>query len=275
MRMELVKGPLAEAWGALRAGFWDIFGMMLRIDALAVLIIAAGVVAAFVAGMALWQASAVGAIALAFIIAIAAILAGAIVASAAYNYIDAKSGKRKIDFSATIRGNALPMLGYGILSLLIYGIVFSPFFAAYYFVYKSGGVGGAGPLLAEFLIRIGLSAVSAIISLFVQFAIFEILISKAGVLEGFARSIRIVRKNLLETIVFSIIVWGVESAIAIPFTLAGILVVLVFFFAAAAGGPVALIIPLVLAIVLVVLLSALGNSISITARHKYWMRARR
>src|SRR5512143_2088334 len=148
MRLELVKGPLVEAWGMIRSEFWDIYIMMLKVEALAFAVIAAFIVAAALAAVALFQASAAAALALAAVIALAGLFLGSVVVSAAYNYIDAKSGKKRISFPESLRANALPMLGYDIVCALVFLLVFAPFMGLLFILYTSGGIGeGAARIL--------------------------------------------------------------------------------------------------------------------------------
>lgn len=277
MRMELVKGPLAEAWGALRAGFWDTYFTVLKFEVLALFFICAGIIAGVLAALALWQASLPAAIALALLAMFAGTYAGSVFFSLSYSFIDARAAKRSLDFSGALRANALPMLWFDILGAAIYFVAFSPIIAALAYLYISGGIGGdrLETAVAEFLFRVMMSAVSAVISLFVQFAIFELLISRNGAIGSFGRSFRLVRRNFWETVVFSIILWAVESAIAIPFTIIGIVAGLVVFIAAAGGGPVAWAVLVVLAMAFIAMLGALGSTIAITARHRFWSRARK
>ncbi len=277
MRMELVKGPLAEAWGALRAGFWGTYGTVLKFEALALLFICAGITAAVLGALALWQASLPAAIALASLAMLAGLYAGSVFFSLIYSYIDARAAKKSLDFSGTLRANAIPMLWFDILGAAIYFVAFSPIIAALAYLYLSGSIGGGRleTAVAEVLFRIMISAVSAVISLFVQFAVFELLLSRAGAVGSFGRSFRLVRRNFWETVVFSIILWAVESAIAIPFTIIGIVAGLVVLLAAAGGGPVAWAILIVLAMAFIAVLGALSSTIAITARHRFWSRARK
>ncbi len=276
MRLELVKGPLAEAWGMLRAEFWSIYWMMLKIEAVAFAVVAAFVILAAVVTLPLLKGFPLPAIALAALIALAGLFLASVVISAAYNYIDARSGKRRASFSESMRANALPMLGYDIAVALIFALIFAPFMALFFVLYTSGGLGpGAGEVILEFLIRIGLTAVSAVITLFIQFAIFELLISRSGVLESFSRSLRIVRRNMLETIAFSIILWAVESAIAVPFSIIALVLVVIAIFGGISAGLAVVAISALLLVVLLCLMGALTNSVSITAKYKYWMRARK
>ncbi len=275
MRMDLVKGPLAETWGLLRSDFWTVFSTMLKVAVMALLIVAATLVAAFAAAFALAGVSVIPAIIAGAAILLAGIFLASIVGSVNYNFIDALCGKRRIDFSASMRGNAIPMLGYDAVSLLIYLAVSAPFIALIAMLALSRGLAGLNGLIAEFLIRIGLTAVSAVVSFLIQFTIFELLVSRKGLLESFGLSLRIVRRRPLETIAYSIIVWALESVIAIPFSIALVLLVFAAILAAPAFGIEAVAAIAILAAALVMVMVALTNAVSITARYKYWTRARK
>ncbi len=274
MKMELVKGPLAEAWGMLRSDFRAIFATMLKVALLTLIVVFAFLIGAAAVAVALWNLSIPAALALALVLALAGVFLGSVVSSVNYNFIDARSGKRRLDFSATIRANILPMLGYDLANALIFLVISAPFFAIF-LVLAPGGLQGVNGLAAEILFRVGLTAVSAVVSLFIQFTIFELLVSRKGLLESFGRSLRIARTKPLETIAFSVIIWALESVIAIPFSIALVLLVFGAILAVPKFGLGALAVILVIAAAIVVVLAALTNSVSVTAKYKYWSRARK
>ncbi len=275
MRMEMVKGPLAEAWGMIRSDFWPISTTMLKLALIALLVIAAALVSAAAAGWALWSASPLAAIAIGAALAVVGLYLASVVGSVNYNFIDARSGKRRIDFSGSMGDNAVPMLWFDIANSLIFVVIAAPFMVLIFMLVASSGAGGLQTAVAEFLIRIGLTAVSAVVSFVIQFTIFELVVARKGILESFGRSLRIVRRYPLESVAFSVVIWAVESVIAIPFTIIFVALAFGALFALPSFGYTALIVAGIACAALVAVMAALTNTVSITARYKYWMRARK
>jgi hypothetical protein len=279
VRLELAKGALVETWGMIRADFWGIYRTILAIEALSIGAGIAGIAAGIVAGYAIAQASVIAGIAVGAVLAAAGVYLATAVRSLNYSFIDAKCRKARIGFRAAFRENLRPMLWYDIALALVYGIVFAPFIAAIALSVAASAAGAApAGLLIQFMLRIGLAAVSAAVWFFIQFAIFELLLGRAGLAGGFGRSLRIVRGNLLETAAFSIVLWAVESAISIPaiILMAALFIAGLFAYggAGAAAGTAILAIALAFAVALAVALQALFLMLNVVAGYKFWQRAR-
>ena len=70
-------------------------------------------------------------------------------------------------------------------------------------------------VIVKLLLAVAETILAAIFYLFAQFAVFELIIGRRGAIESYLRSFRMVRRNLLETFIFSVLLWIVESVVSI------------------------------------------------------------
>jgi hypothetical protein len=183
-------------------------------------------------------------------------------------------------FSANIG----PILKYSIATLLIYLLAFAPFLALFFLMFGLAfldGSGGSGPAalaiqLGQVGIRIILTIIGSIIYLFTQFAIFELLLGKRGILDSFRHSYGIMIRFPLETIIFTFALWAAQLAAGLPFGLAIMGLVLFGF----TGGLLAayipwLIIPIIvvgvlLLVALIIASTVVQASLLLSAQYVYW-----
>ena len=275
MRSEMVKSPLTESWALIQKEWKSILWGLVKIDLLAAGALVLGVLIAILAGFLLSGVSVLAAVILMALIAIPFIFIIQAISSIAYNFIDAKWSKKKLSFSDTFQENLLPMTGYTLVIFLIRALVVLPFLVLF-FVAVLGAGEGLAATLAEVLFRIVISIALAIVDLFLQFAVFEILISRSGVLSGFGKSYALVRKNFYETAVFSFVLWVIGVAISVPFII--LIVALLFLgmlgLAVPGIGLVIMAFVGVILIALALLLNAATTAITITSQYRFWGKAR-
>ena len=278
MRNELIKAPLTESWALLRKEWRGLIGGLIKIDLLTFAAAIAGIILVVLAGFLLSGISLIAAVALMALIAIPLIIVVQAIRSIGYNFIDSAWSKKRISYSDVFQENLLPVAGWAVVMFLIRLAVAIPFLALF-FLAVLGSQGGDGRLvytLAELLFRIFLGIALAIVDLFLQFAIFEIVLSRSGVLQGFGKSFGLVRKNLVETVLFSFILWVIEAAVSVPILI--LVFALVFFgvlgLAIPGIGLIALAIIALLVIPIFLVFSALTRAITVTSQYRYWGRAR-
>ncbi|MFH1784947.1 MAG: hypothetical protein ABH842_00815 [Candidatus Micrarchaeota archaeon] len=301
MALEFITDSLGKTIELLKKDFFSIFKGIFLIQFLATIVVLIGIGIAIapylllgISAFGLAGPSLVGSALIitifAVIILFVALFFSGVVNSVSYNFIDKKCKNEELDIIAQIRVNIVPFFLYVIANILITLVILGPFYVIYLIISLGTNFSGSPMLilagsLIELVLRVIISIVAAILHLFIQFAIFEVIIARKGIVESFKRSIDIVKNNLLETFLFSLLLWAIISAVMMILLLVlvgiGIVIGLVLFGlgmigASALSGVMYLIIPVglvILAIVFLVLIIAIAtlqNLIEITAQYNYW-----
>lgn len=295
---DVLSRAASEAFEFLRRDYRRLFVNLLKVEVISLIIMAMTLVfiwsAAFITLQnvaAFYSSLAMAAITVGVIAAIG--LAGGFFAAVAnsigYNVVDSAYSKTHMRYVRTFRGNMFPMLKYLLMSILINSVAFLPFLALFigiaYLTYEQLGTTASVLLInmAELILRVVLAVLGAILYLFLQFAIFELLIGRRGVVESFRESIGIMRGYPLETMIFSFALWAVITGISIPFM---IVFLLLFVLAAGAGigissiaGALAfwplLIVGGLFFLGLLLVFSVITNAVLYAAQYVYWKQVRR
>ncbi|MFN7991339.1 MAG: hypothetical protein U0R44_04240 [Candidatus Micrarchaeia archaeon] len=281
MKTDTIKGPLAETWGILRTEFMDLLKGVLKIELLCLFIVLVSLIAAAAAVIALNGISVIASVLAGAVILIAGLAGAGIVNSVNYNFVESVVNKRKMIFPDTVRGNALPFIKYVLFTMLLSLVIMGPIAAVFIFVILSAygsDQSGLTVTFVQLIFRLVITIVGAIYGLFAQFAIFEVLLSRRGVIDGFRQSLGIVRKNFYETVIFSVILWAVESAIAIPVIVLLVLLVFGGLLGGVALGSSSFLLWIAIgitALVLIVILSAVNLVVGITTKYRFWMRVKK
>lgn len=224
MNLDLIKGWMNESYGFLNSNLRETAVTMLKIQLLMIVpILVTVLMTAALVILAPPELTWLGLLIGIFFVVIGAFISGAI-GSVGYNAVDNITKRRKTNIIATAEENLIPYLKYALLMFGIYMVPILPLVIILIAAYITLPLVGS---LMEILFRIIISIISAIIYLFVQFAIMEAVISKSGTIHSYRKSYKIVRKNLLPTILMSFILWVVESAINLAFIVAVVVLVLV------------------------------------------------
>jgi hypothetical protein len=224
MNFDLLKGWMNESYGFLNSNVRETAIAMLKIQLLAIVPV---LITLIMAGVLVFMAPAgltVFAIILGAIFVIVGVLVSGAISSAGYNAVDSIAKRKKTDIIATAEENLIPYVKYALIMLGILMVPILPLIILLIAAYMTMPLVGS---LMEILVRILISIISAIVYLFAQFAILETVLSKSGAIDSYRKSYRMARKNLLETIAMSFLLWVVESAINLAFILAIVMVVLV------------------------------------------------
>lgn len=301
MRFDLITAPLKEAWKFLKTGFRGLFLNILKIEVFSTLIFIITMLATAVAfyimlnmglfsGLALnnLAGTAIGII-IGIILIIIIFLVGGILTFAAsavrYNAVEAAISGKELGFLENFKQNIGPVTKYALIYSIINAIFIGPIIILFLLLLLSlfsatteySQLKSVGRIFGE-VFQVVIMLVAAVIDLFFQFAIFDIIIAKNKTIGSFKQSFRIVRKNLFETILFSIVLWLIETAVWAPFSI--ILLILIFFGVAALIpglllGPLGMIIliPVVLIIfALAFVFNSLAKTAVIPAQYLYWKR---
>lgn len=199
--LNLVSKAFGEGFGMARGNWKELFvqnakiiltGLVLS----AVVGIIVGLLAAMVAGAlagavtGMWVGIALG--------IFVAILIYSGMESVSYNVVQEVEGKKGHRLFGNFKRNVLPVAVYTIILLvLIYGIAYGPGLAL-----RLSGANSSQDLALAFALNIYESAVSVIIGFLTFFAMFELVLNGAGVLQSIGRSYSLVKANLVETLVF-------------------------------------------------------------------------
>lgn len=218
----------------------------------------------------------------AVIVIYAATFLSCVVNSVAYNFIDSRYKKESLSLFGQIGTNIVPFLFYVIVNILLNLVILGPFLFIYFDPTLMGldnpkldSDGESVRLILEFAMVV----LSAILHLFTQFAIFEIIVTKNGAISGFKRSFNLVKNNFLETILFSFLVWLVNTIIMVLAVIIGIVIFMIaimlvgFWQGTFLTEQIAMILAAVLIFILVVVglvWSTILKMIEIPAQYNYW-----
>ncbi|MDD2655196.1 MAG: hypothetical protein PHQ80_00820 [Candidatus ainarchaeum sp.] len=199
--LNLVSKAFGEGFGMARGNWKELFVQNVKIIVAGLVLTAVagmlvGLLAALAGGAILGSAAGVWAgFALGIFVALM-VYAG--MASVAYNVVEEVEGKARHNLLGNFKKNVLPVAVYTIIVMvLIYGIGYGPRLAL-----MLSGANISQNFTLTFALNIYETAVSVIIGLFIVFAMFELVLKGAGVLQCVGKSFSLVKANLIETIVF-------------------------------------------------------------------------
>ena len=284
----MLKKTGSESWNLLRTSYKRLFIELMKIKliAAAIVILALLIGAGIGFGLSyLPDIAIIPAVVIIGIILIIAIFLSAVAASVGYNVVDSVSKRREFSFKSNFKKNMWPLLRYSLLIIGIYLLIFIPLTAVSIILVGGAYVVIPPPInvligmLSQMFSRIIISVVGAIVYLFLQFAIFELIVGRRGAVDSIKKSIKMVKKRPLETIIFSFALWAVNVAISIP-----LFVILMFLFligVAVAIGVLAMdasllwllialaIVPLIL---IMFVFSVIMTSVMYSAQYTFWNR---
>jgi hypothetical protein len=227
METEIITKAGKETWNILKSSYKRLFIDLLKIQIIvAAIMIIVGVLglaviygigyAPDIAKIPLWVL-----VALVFLVGI---FLSAVGASVGYNVVDSTIKRRELSFERNFKANLGPMFRYILVTIGINIVIFLPLATVVLLLaigvsIFGGPMGGIIVVLIRILFEIMISVIAAIVYLFTQFAIFELLIGRNGAIESYKKGFHIVKKKFLETVVFSFALWAVEIAISIPLIL--------------------------------------------------------
>ncbi|MFH1520963.1 MAG: hypothetical protein ABID61_04925 [Candidatus Micrarchaeota archaeon] len=292
MDSKKILDPISDTIELVKSDFFNIYKKMAMLEVTAMFIVIIAIIIAmlpFLVGVINFTAPLDWIIiAVVILFAIIVIVIGAFIAniieSIKYNVARDSYNKKETNMVDKFGENAWPIIKYDAFMFLISFVLMLPFLVIY-FVLISGAyvvsMGASTDILArlvELLFRIVMTIVSAIISFFLQFAIFEIIIGKNGTIESIKRSYQIVRNNFIETFIFSLLLGAITSAVGIALMIIiviiiGILFVIGFLLSTVLSGiALALVVSIlvIIGLVIIVAVSAVSYTISIPCRYQYW-----
>jgi hypothetical protein len=224
MNFELIRGWMNETYSFLNSNLRETFLTMLKIELLSMvpaiitIIMAAAVIMLAPPGLQI----------IAWIIAGLFVFAGlvlsGVVGTVQYNAVDNITKRKMTKVIETTEDNLIPFIKYSLVMIGIYLVPILPLIIVLIAAYMIFPLIGS---LMEILVRILVSIISAIIYLFVQFAIFEAMISRNGTLASYRKSYGMAKKNLFPTIIMSFLLWIVETVISLAILVAVVVVGLV------------------------------------------------
>ncbi|VVC03852.1 Uncharacterised protein [Candidatus Bilamarchaeum dharawalense] len=307
MGFDFIGNSFNESINLLKSDFSDIFKgfFIIQFLALVVLVLGFGLAIApyfllLPAGTSLGAGGVLGLglifIVVSIIVIILAVIFSKVIASSSYNLVDSKYKKEPFGMIGQIGANIVPYVFYFIVNLVITLIILGPFYAVYFFISTGSELAasdssgaGLGMYMAGTLIGLVLrgiiTIIASILGLFIQFAIFEVIVARKGVIESFKRSFDLVKANLLETVLFSFVLSLISSVIIfvvlVIVVIVAIIMAVVFglgaaMLSASLGAAYGVLVLIVLAIagvialMILAALTALQDIIEIPAQYSYW-----
>ncbi|MFA5411949.1 MAG: hypothetical protein WC350_01220 [Candidatus Micrarchaeia archaeon] len=207
--LNLVSKSFKEGFGMAKGNWRELFVENAKI-VLAALVLSAmagiivGLPAALAAdallgsGAGLWAGVALG--------IFAAVLIYSGMESVSYNVVHEVEGKKRHSLFGNFKRNVLPVAVYTIILLaIIYGIAYGPRFALIL-----SGMDFTQNIALDLALNIYETSISIIIGFLTFFALFELVLNNAGVLQSIGKSYSLVKANLVETLVFYV-AYGIYS----------------------------------------------------------------
>ncbi len=235
----------------------------------------------------------VGILLLLLAFAIIAVIVMAFITSAVnsvvYNIMDGWGKKTPI--IANFRENFKPVFFYMLALFAINLIAFIPIIILTA-AFVLGGVMAEqaevayvfGQLMVNMLSRLYQFVVGTILAFILQFAMFELIIARTGVINSIKKSYSIVKKTLAPTIVFDILAWLVELVISMAVLLALIIIGLLLvalgagIYLALGSSATVLWILIALGILVLIFLGIVMTAVELTAtlpmKYFYWKEVR-
>lgn len=211
------------------------------------------------------------------IIPIALISAAA--SSVSYNILEEITSAKKRDVWGDFRRNILPVAAYSALLTLIMVFVLVPYIITRFPVMGGDVPGGIAVQLAGQFYYYG---VIFIVGFVLQFALFELVVARAAIIQSMGRSVGIVKKTFVDTLVFYILIgifsFIVQLVLLIPTAIAVLVPLAIGLAIAAAAGPAVGLALLAIGILYLFLILVVYSSAKLTATlpisYHYWKMAR-
>jgi hypothetical protein len=281
VRSELVKGAFTETLSLLGTEWKKIYFGIFKIELVSWIIAIIGMAIGIGAYLLLESLPFLLRIALSAIVSLPVLLASSMVTYLAYNLIDSLWSKKRLGFGEVFRENALPLVGYMAVNALIRILIIGPIIVIMFFFFVASAateLSGILDLLVELVFRVLLFVIGSAIELFTQFAIFELLIARSGVLGSFGKGYSITRKSIIETFLFSFVLSVAGGFLSAPFIIILAMIVIFGIFGAIAlsgiAGIAAMALMCMLCFILIVAMHAAISTLTIPAQYRYWSKAR-
>ena len=217
MRTEMATGAFTKGIETVSKMGKELFLEFFRVYAVGVLLVLLGVGVA-VLGTYLATGSAWAIIAIAIAAALVVMLVAAGIMTVPMNIVDEKiSRTRVLGMMGNMKRNMAPAIAFYIIMMAVV-MVFG--YAPLFFAMEAGGAA----LIAGYIYYY--AAVFALSFLF-QFGVFELVVSRSGVLGSFGKSFGIVKKNFWETLIYYIGMFGVSFAAAVVLLIAAIVLFMI------------------------------------------------
>ncbi len=276
MNFSLVKNAFVDGWNWTKENFVDVLIGFAKIEFLsgAALLasIAVGLIIMLLSGSLGNVASLAG-----LVVAVAVILVGAIIflaiGSTRYNFIWAMINKKKFDIKELSKTNTVPIIKYTILGALISLVVIVPAYVAFFFVLNSAKASGNTNSVTAIgmIFQFVMWTLSALITVFTQFAIFEITINKTGIIKSFVQSFEMAKKNFLETLSFTVVTMAISLVLVVPFI---IIASAILGIGIASGGLAAILGVITMLWAIVVVIGVLLHTLTLAPQYNFWMEIR-
>lgn len=227
-------------------------------------------------------------VAVAIILVLLSVFVSEAIQSVIYNIMD-RWGK-KTPIMEYFKKNFRPMVFYILAMFLINIVLFIPVILLMLLLF--GGIVAMGSetslivarLMSDFMVRIYQLVVGTAVAFVFQFALFELIVTRKGVIESLKKSYSIVKNTFLPTVVFDIAAWAVEMIVSLVMVIAILVIgvilgLIVFAMVTSAGMSEAVIFPLIAVVILVlVILAILTSAAQLTAtlpmKYFYWKKVR-
>ncbi len=250
----------------------------------AVIIIALLFYAVFATGSGLeqtWLTIAV-LIAFAIIVILAMTFTSSAVESVVYNIMDRWGKKTRI--IPNFKKNFKPIFFYTLALIAINIVVFIPVIIIAIAIAVGGVESALSSIFGELFIRIYQFVAGMIVAFILQFALFELIIARTGVIASIKKSYSIAKKTFIPTVVFDILAWVVGFVasliwIIVLLVVALILGLIAFVIVSGIVGSEALILPIIAFVVLLLLIfviisTAVELTVTLPMKYFYWKKAR-
>ncbi len=204
--VDTIKSAYSDAWGLLKKSWKNLLIDITKIEVIGLifsmivlLLILIGVI--FLVGMPPWDYTVFQDIPLwyyilGFLILIISNLVTGAIGSLVYNIVDNRAKNKKTPFMEQFKKNFVPMVLYNLIVWTFIIVTLLPLLGML--------AGGTIALAITCAYPIILLVLYLVISFFVQFALYEIIIERKGVIDGIKASFSIVKKNLLVVFAFNI-----------------------------------------------------------------------
>ncbi|MEK6981858.1 MAG: hypothetical protein AABX38_02905 [Candidatus Micrarchaeota archaeon] len=187
-----------------------------------------------------------------------------------------KYGKTNFGLKEQLSKNSFPFLKYFVLDLLLNLVIFAIILLPSVLLSMTVQNISASKAIDAFT-NLTTMITGAILYVFLQFALFEVIVAGTGVIKSFKNSIQTAKNNLHDVFLFGIILYLIEVAVTIPVMI--VYLVIIFFGILIGillvGINQTFLLPLILVgaflfVVLVTVYSALNTLINYSFRYTFW-----
>ncbi len=272
----MIEAWARESWDFISGRFRKLFTTYLRI--LAISLIPVMIAAIIGAGFILFLPGTPSIVVFFVLLAIAMIFSAAfetVYITTADNLILGK----KTDIMGSYWKNFVPFIKYALVYLAIIIAVVIVLAGTYIAIAFSSD--SLASIAGEIFVRLLSAVIFSIFYLFLQFALFDIIVKSMGTIRGYGESIRLARNNLLDVAVISFILFVVEKVAGIPFMIVGLILGAMVFFSVVGTyslgivGMAMLAVSGILAFAVILLFVTFIKVINIAARYILWKKLKR